>query len=147
MSAYSFLDTSLAVVGPGIAANIGAGAAVAEEGITLSPAVDKNEMQIGADGKGQHSLVADNSAHLTVRLLKTSPYNAILMAAFDFQSSSSALWGKNTFTLSNSGLGDFSALQKVAFKKKPEIIYAKVGQMMEWTFDVIEATSVLGVTL
>ncbi len=58
MSAYSFLNIVAAIAGPGAAFNLGAGAAVSEEGITISPNEDKNTMVIGADGKGQHTLVA-----------------------------------------------------------------------------------------
>lgn len=146
MAAYSFLDTSALLVGPGVSANLGAGAAVAEEGIEFEPTVDKNVMTIGADGKGMHSLVADDSAHGTVRLLKISPINAILMAAYDLQSSSSSLWGLNTMTIVNTGLGDATLLTKVAFKKKPKITYKKEGEFYEWEFDAIAASTVLGAT-
>lgn len=144
MAAYSFLDTTCRFVGPGIDANLAAGAAVAKEGITLSPSADKNKMDIGADGQGQHSLIADDSAALSIKLLKTSPQNAVLMIAYDLQTTSSNLWGINTVTLSNSARGDFSALQGVAFKKKPEILYGEEAGMMEWTFDIIQANTVLG---
>lgn len=144
MAAYSFLDTSCLLVGPGIAANLGAGAAVAEEGIEFEPNVDKNVMTIGADGKGMHSLVADDSAKGVVRLLKTSPLNQQLMVAFDLQSSASNLWGLNTMTVTNTGLGDVSVLTQVAFKKKPKVSYKKEGEFYEWEFDAISATTVLG---
>jgi hypothetical protein len=144
MAAYSFLDTSAFIVGPGLATNLGAGAAVAEEGIEFEPNVDKNVMTIGADGKGQHSLVADDSAKGIVRLLKTSPINALLMAAFDLQSSATALWGINTITITNTGLGDASVLTQVAFKKKPKVSYKKEGEFYEWEFDAISANTVLG---
>lgn len=141
---YSFLNISCLIAGPGLVANLAKGAAAAEEGITIEAAVDKNIMTIGADGKGQHSLVADDSAIVTVRLLKTSPINALLMIAYDLQTASSALHGANTMTLSDSARGDFSILQSGAFKKKPKIDYAKEGGMMEWTFDFIQANTVLG---
>lgn len=141
---YSFLNISCLFVGPGIASNLAAGAAAAEEGVTLEASEDKNVMTIGADGQGQHSLVASDGAVLTIRLLKTSPANAALMIAYDLQTVSSALHGINTVTLSDSARGDFSVLQQVAFKKKPTLTYAKEGGMMEWTFDVIQANTVLG---
>ena len=100
MATYSFLNTACQMVGPGIASNLGAGAAVGEEGITLSATTEKNVMTIGADGKGQHSLVADDSAQLKIKLLKTSSLNATLMIAYDLQSQGSAAWGLNTITLS-----------------------------------------------
>lgn len=141
---YSFLNVSCAMAGPGIAVNLAAGAAAAEEGITIEPVEDKNQMTIGADGKGQHSLIASDAAVVTVRLLKTSPLNAALMAAYDLQSVSSALWGQNVFTVVDSGRNDLTVIQSCAFKKKPTITYAKEGGMMEWTFDGISANSVLG---
>lgn len=144
MAAYSFLNITCQMVGPGIASNLASGASAAEEGITLERTTDKNVMTIGADGKGMHSLVADDSCTLTVRLLKTSPLNAALQIAFDLQSVSSAAWGINTFTLSDSARGDFSVIQQAAFKKGVTITYAKEGGMMEWTFDGIQVNSILG---
>lgn len=144
MAAYSFLNISCLIAGPGIAANLAAGAAAAEEGITIEAAEDKNVMTIGADGKGMHSLIASDAAKATVRLLKTSPQNAILMAAYDLQTVSSALHGINTITCRDSARGDLSVLQAVAFRKKPTLTYAKEGGMMEWEFDCIQANSILG---
>lgn len=141
---YSFLNISCLVAGPGLVANLATGAAAAEEGITIEPSTDKNVMTIGADGKGQHSLVADDSCKVTIRLLKTSPQNAILMAAYDFQSSSSSFWGQNQFTVSDSARGDLTVITSAAFKKKPEIKYQKEAGIMEWEFDAIVASSVLG---
>ena len=144
---YSFLDISCLMAGPGIASNLAAGAAAAEEGITIEPTTDKNVMTIGADGKGQHSLVADDSCKVTVRLLKTSPLNAILQAAYDAQSLSSALWGLNTFTITDTARGDLTVVQQAAFKKKAPLTYAKEAGMMEWEFDGIQHNSILGGSL
>lgn len=144
MAAYSFLNISCLMAGPGVASNLAAGAAAAEEGITVEGTTDKNVMTIGADGIGQHSLIADDSCKVTIRLLKTSPKNAVLMAAYDAQSVSSALWGINTMTLSDSARGDFTVIQQLAFKKRPTLTYAKEGGMMEWEFDGIQVNSVLG---
>lgn len=142
---YSFLDTTATIAGPGGIANLGAGAAVAEEGITIEPTEDKNVMTIGADGQGQHSLIASNACTVTVRLLKTSPINALLGIMYDLQSSSGALWGQNVMTVRNTGLGDTTIVQSAAFKKKPPITYAKDGGFMDWTFDGISATTVFGI--
>lgn len=147
MPSYSFLDVVATIAGPGVAANLGAGAAVAEEGITIEPVEDKNVMTIGADGKGQHSLVASDAVTVTIRVLKTSPLNAILMAAYDFQSASSALWGQNVMTIANTGNNDVTLIQAAAFKKKPAITYAKEAGMNEWVFDAIKGNTVLGAGL
>lgn len=141
---YSFLNVVATIAGPGGIINLAAGAAVAEEGITIEATTDKNVMTIGADGKGQHSLVADDSCTVTVRLLKTAPANAALMIMYDLQSASSSAWGQNVFTITDTARLDATVIQAAAFKKKPTITYAKEGGMMEWTFDGISATSILG---
>lgn len=142
---YSFLNVNATIAGPGGAFNLAAGAAAAEEGLTIEASEDKNVMTIGADGQGQHSLIASDACTLTVRLLKTSPINAALMAMYDLQSVSSSLWGQNVFSIVDTGRNDYTVIQAAAFKKKPTITYAKEGGMMEWTFDGIKANSVLGV--
>lgn len=144
MATYSFLDVNATLAGPGGVINLAAGAAAAEEGITIEAAEDKNVMTVGADGQGQHSLVASDAALVTVRLLKTSPVNAKLMAMYELQSASSALWGQNVLTVTDSGRGDLSVIQAAAFKKKPALNYAKEGGIVEWTFDAIKANSILG---
>jgi hypothetical protein len=144
MATYSFLDISCLMAGPGVASNLAAGASAAEEGITVEASTDKNVMTIGADGTGMHSLVADDSCKVTIRLLKTSPLNKVLMAAYDAQSLSSSLWGINTFTLSDTARGDFTVVQQAAFKKRPTLTYAKEGGIMEWEFDGIQVNSILG---
>lgn len=141
---YSFLNVSCTIAGPGGAGNLASGAAAAEEGVTIEATEDKNVMTIGADGQGQHSLIASNAVTLTVRLLKTSPQNALLMVMYDLQSASSSVWGQNVFTIVDSGRNDFTVIQGAAFKKKPTITYAKEGGMMEWTFDGISANTILG---
>lgn len=141
---YSFLNINATIAGPGGIFNMAAGAAAAEEGITIEASEDKNVMTIGADGQGQHSLIASNAAKVTVRLLKTSPVNSQLMIMYDLQSASSAVWGQNVITIVDSGRNDLTLLQAVAFNKKPTITYAKEGGMMEWVFDAISANSVLG---
>lgn len=144
MSTYSFLDTQATISGPGGSFNIGSGAAVAKEGITIEPAGDKNTMTIAADGAGMHSLHADKSGSITVRLLKTSPVNAQLMAMYNLQQTSAALWGQNVIEINNPVIGENNGCRGVAFKKKPTIVYAEEGQLNEWTFDVIAIDSILG---
>lgn len=144
---YSFLDVVAAIAGPGIAANIGAGAANAEEGITIAASGDKNTMTEGADGNVQHNLIASDSGQITVRLLKTSPQNALLMLAYNFQKSGSAFWGRNIITVANPQTGDITTAQKCAFKKKPDIVYSKEGPMNEWVFDSGKIDTILGAPL
>lgn len=144
MGVYSFLNVNAAIAGPGGILNLGAGAAVAEEGITIEAVEDKNVMTIGADGQGQHSLIANDACTVTIRLLKTSPLNAALMIMYDLQSASSALWGQNVVTIVDSGRNDYTVVQACAFKKKPTLTYAKEAGMNEWVFDGITANSILG---
>lgn len=142
---YSFLDVNATITGPGGFFNIGAGSANAEEGITIEASEDKNVMTIGADGQGQHSLIASNAAKITVRLLKTSPINAALMAMYDVQSTSSALWGQNVITVTDIARGDISIMQACAFNKKPTLTYAKEAGMNEWIFDCLNLNTILGI--
>lgn len=141
---YSFLNVVATIIGPGIVANLAAGASVAEEGLTIEPTEDKNVMTIGADGKGQHSLVASDACTVTIRLLKTSPINQLLMAAYDLQSASSALWGQNVIAIGDTGRGDANAIQACAFKKKPAITYAKEAGFNEWVLDGVKWSTILG---
>lgn len=141
---YSFVNVNAAIAGPTGGAIFGNGAGAAEEGITIEPAEDKNVMTIGADGTGQHSLIASDAVKVTIRLLKTSPQNALLMAMYDAQSASSALWGQNVITIGDVGRNDYNVIQSCAFRTRPTLNYAKEAGLNEWVFDGIKATSVLG---
>lgn len=144
MKSYSFMDTQCSLVGPGAALNLGFGAGVAEEGITIEPASDVNTMTIGADGQGFHNLHADKSGHITVRILKTSPLNGMLAAALAFQRTSAANWGQNAITVTNGALNDTISAQSVAFAKVPTVEYAKDGKFNEWRFDAVSVDFGLG---
>lgn len=144
MATYSFQDVTATLAGPTGVFDLGYGAAVADEGITTAMAGDKNTMMIGADGEGMHSLHADKSGTVTVRLLKTSPQNAKLMAMYDAQSLSASLWGMNVIIIRNPKSGDITTARECAFKKKPDLNYKKDGDIVEWTFDAIKIDSLLG---
>lgn len=141
---YSFLDVSASFAGPTGAFSLTGGSA--EEGITISMRDDKNNMVIGADGSVQHSLRADNSATLTIRLLKNSPTNALLSGMYNVQKSTSTLWGQNVISI-NSQMGDEIVATSVAFKKQPTVVYAKDGGMNEWEFDAGEITEILAASI
>lgn len=145
MSSYSFKDVVCAITGVGLNANLGSGAAAGEEGITIEQSDDKNIMNIGANGNGIHSLRADDSGTITVRLLKTSRENAILQNAYNSQKASSIAWGKNTITVRDIARGDMITCTGVAFKATPSIDYGTEAQDVEWTFDAIRIAKVLGV--
>lgn len=141
---YSFLDVNAGIVGPGIACSLGNGAAVAEEGISIDPTEDVNKMDVGADGSGMHSLHADKSGEIVVRLLKNSPTNALLSIAYAFQTATSAAHGQNTINVNNDVSGDSITATQVAFKKAPPLKYAKDGDMVEWVFQAIKIERLLG---
>lgn len=145
MATYSFLDVTATLVGASGFVDLGNGAATAEEGITIEMAGDKNTMMIGADGEGMHSLHADKSGQVTIRLLKTSPQNAKLMALYVAQTAASNLHGQNVITIVNTKSGDTTVCREAAFKKKPTITYGKDGNIQEWVFDCIKIDTVLGV--
>ena len=145
MSAYSFLDVTATIEGPGGSINFGANSGTAEEGITIESANDKNTVTMGADGSGMHSLSADESSTVTVHLLKTSPVNAQLSQMYNLQTASSATHGRNTITVRDAARGDSITLQQCAFKKRPSVEYAKEAKMMEWVFDAIKTNTILGV--
>ncbi|MGY0790960.1 phage protein [Azospirillum argentinense] len=132
---YSFLSIQGTIVGPGGAINIGNSAGVAPEGITVEPSEDKNTMVTGADGAVMHSLRAGNPGRAVVRLLKTSPVNAMLSLMYNFQKASPANWGGNTIAFSDTNRGDVVTLTSAAFRKAPTVVYNIEGQMNEWEFD------------
>ncbi len=134
-STYSFLDVHAAIVGPGAAFSLGAGSGNAEEGITITPSEEIDNMMIGADGSAMHSLRADKSGKIKISLLKTSPTNALLSAAMAFQRTSGANHGQNTLTIVNIATGDTITCQQVAFAKVPDLKYSKDGGMNEWDFN------------
>lgn len=144
MKTYSFLDVNCAMVGPGLMVSLGAGAAVSSEGISFSFTGNINTPTIGADGEGMNSLRADKSGRIVVRLLKSSPTNAILMAAVALQRMNSSMHGQNTITLFDRNKGDSITAQQVAFEKIPDLTFATEAQPVEWTFTAIKMDPILG---
>ena len=145
MASYSFRDVTAAIIGPGGSVNIGFGSGSSEEGITVEAAEDTNVMTIGADGSGMHSLSVNDGSLVTVRLLQNSPVNSQLQLMYNLQSSSSALHGRNVITIRHTAQGDFITLTQVAFKRRPNMSYAKQGGMVEWTFDAVRTAQILGI--
>lgn len=142
--AYSFLDIVAAIKGPNGSFSIGSGAGVAEEGITIAMADAKNTMMIGADGQGMHSLHAGKSGTVTVRLLKTSPTNALLQDMYVADTASSATHGQNTIVIRDPTRGDVISCKGCAFQKFPDMAYAKDGNIVEWMWDSAEIDQLLG---
>lgn len=141
---YSFDDVLATLDGPGISVNLGQGAQVAEEGITISMQNERDAMRIGADGEGMHSMKMDKSGTITVRLLQTSPVNAALTAAYNAQSVDSSIFGYNVILIRNKRSGTTIAARDVAFNKWPDWTMAQEGQTLEWEFNAIKIDPVVG---
>lgn len=141
---YSFLNIQAAINGPGGSVNLGDGSGASEEGITVSPNGDINTMTMGADGSGQHSLHADKSGKVTVRLLKTSPTNKVLMAMYNIQTADAASHGQNVISLTDTLRGDSITCTGCAFGKAPDLTYAKEAGMADWEFQAIQIDRTLG---
>lgn len=134
MSTYSFINVQAAIAGPGGSFSLGYGAGHAEEGITVEMLEDKDDMKVGADGSVMHSLRANNAGRVMIRLLKTSPVNAMLQDLYNFQKQSSGNWGQNNIVVSDTVRGDIETCTLMAFTKQPSIVYAKDGNTNEWVF-------------
>lgn len=145
MAAYSFQDVSAAIAGIGGNFLLGSGAGAADEGISIAPVGDKNTMTIGADGGSMHSLNASSASTVTIRLLKTSPINAMLNAMYNTQSVSSSFWGLNVITVTILQTGEVISMTSCAFKKRPNLEYGREAKNVEWTFDCGRTAHILGV--
>jgi hypothetical protein len=91
-----------------------------------------------------HSLYADRSGKVTIRLLKTSPVNAVLNAMKELQRVSAALHGANTLTIVNKTSGDVITCEQVGFARDPANAYGKTANIIEWEFNAIKITQALG---
>lgn len=144
MASYSFNDVNATFAGAGGSAILGAGAGSSKEGITCEFLDDKDSMLIGADGSGVHSMRASKAGRVTVRLLKSSPWNAVLAAMYNAQTLSTRLWGKNVLTVTNLVTLDNYVCTGVAFQKMPSVTWAEDANYNEWTFLAIHMDPILG---
>lgn len=144
---YSLVDVQATLDGPGGSIQLGAGAAVAKEGLSFDWADAKNNMLMGADGEGVHSLRASKASHFTLRYLLTSPVNAQLQQMYNTQIQSSALWGQNVLTIANPVTGDNVTGTQVAFQKGTGRTWAEDANFSEWVFDAIKTDVILGASL
>lgn len=141
---YSFIDVKATLVGPNGATNVGSDAGVSEEGITIEFAEEQDTMVIGADGLGMHNLHAGQSGRVTVRLMKNSPTNAILQGIYDLDRATPSTHGQNTIVVSWLTAGDVVTCTQCGFTRFPTVTYAKEGPMLEWTFNAIRISPLLG---
>ncbi len=141
---YSFLDVNASISGPGGGFPLATEAGPADEGLTIESSTEINGMTIGADGSGMHTLKADKSGRITVRMLKSSPTNAKLSTMLAFQRTAGSNHGQNTISIVNKSSGDAVTCQQVAFAKVPTNQYAKDANIIEWMFDSINIDMALG---
>lgn len=146
MAAYSFKNVTCSIVGHGGTVDdaagagslsterLGHGAGVSDEGITIERTEDRNTMTTGSDTHVMHSLHSADSGTVTLRYLKTSPANGMLMRMFTLQSASAAFWGNNVITVTDKYRLDNVKATEVAFTGPPSITFAKVGTVYEWAF-------------
>ena len=144
MSTYSFLSVQGTIAGPGLLASIGNGSQASDEGITVKRAGEQNTMTPGADGATMNSLHAAKNGTIEVSLLKTSPVNAVLMQAFNLQTSNPAIHGQNVISVRDTYRGDVVTATGCAFAKFPDNAYGKEGAMMVWTFQCAVIDELLG---
>lgn len=133
-AAYSFANVQASIIGPGGQFSLGAGVGAAEEGISVEMAEEKGVTTPGADGQLMQTLRMSNVGRVTVRLLKTSPTNAQLMAMYNLQRSLSSLWGQNIIAVSDTARGDVITATQLSFTKPPNITYSKDANTNEWVF-------------
>lgn len=135
MATYSFANVNATISGPGGNFPVGYGAGAAEEGIDTDMIEAKDGMVVGADGTIMHSLRVSDAGTITLRLLKTSPTNALLNALYNFQKTGGGVnWGQNVLVVSDTFRGDVLTGTLMAFEKQAPVKYAKDGNVMEWKF-------------
>lgn len=105
---------------------------------------DKNTMVTGADGSVMHSLHAETSGRVIVRLQKTSPQNAVLSAMYDLQTSTASLHGQNTIVTQQKVSGDITTARQCAFKRRPNNAYQKDANTIEWEWDAGHIDTIFG---
>jgi predicted SPOUT superfamily RNA methylase MTH1 len=134
MSAYSFLNVQASIVGPGLSAQIGSTSGAAKEGLSAEFDEDKVTVTTGSDGTIMTSLRASMTGRVKVRLLKTSPINAILNTAFNFQRSSAANTGQNLIRVVDKARGDVVTGRQMSFVRHPSNQWSEEGNILEWDF-------------
>lgn len=132
---YSFQDVTATIAGVTGIVEIGYGAGVAKDGITIAMTQPRNNLVASADGEYMHSLRMDKTGTITIRTLYNADVNAKLQAMLDLQALSSSAWGQNVITIRNKGNEDVIVARGVAFQGQPEKNFAEDGGMMEWAFD------------
>jgi Protein of unknown function (DUF3277) len=140
---YSFLDVQATLVSPSVSFDIGS-AGVADDAIRVAMIGEKTTLTIGADGDGQHNLIASNASRCEITFLKDGPGNALMNALYNFQSASSANVGNIQITIQNNIMGDSINLTGGAIAKQADIAYTREGPANVWSFNFVTRTDILG---
>jgi hypothetical protein len=82
-----------------------------------------------------------------VRLLKTSPTNALLSAMYASDCANSQNFGNNTISIRDMARNDVIVCQQCAWAKFADVTYAKEGGEMTWTFHAGIVDFILGTGL
>ncbi len=106
---YSFGDSEVTIDGPGGSFRLGADPT---ESITIRDS-DTYESKSGADGFIERIHKA-GATYITVKLLKTSPVNALLSQLHQVNRQSTANWGRNTIKIVRLGK-DVTTCEALAF--------------------------------
>jgi hypothetical protein len=124
----------MTISGPGGTIALGAGAGVDKGGVTTAYDEDKQTTTTGADGAVLQNLHPGQTGTITVRLLKTSPSNALLSNLYNFQRASSANWAQNVMQGADAVRGDTINGVSMGFVKFPDVTWAEDGAALEWQF-------------
>lgn len=136
MPSYSFKDVLISLadgdgkVYPLSDSNLG----IADEGITVEPAEPRNNQLRGTSGEVLNMLSATRAGVVKLHLLKTSTGNRTLTNLFNDQAGNPAKWGKNLISIRDKHRGDSMLCGEVAFTQEPAHVWAKNGNVVEWTF-------------
>jgi hypothetical protein len=143
MASYALNKVVASITGPGGSFQLGSGSALGDEGIEVETN-ERSVKQVGADGIGQYSFIADKSGTVTLTLLKTSPVNSQLMAMFNAQTLDSSLWGSNVLTVIDTASGTTVSARACAFNKVPPQKFGKEAGTNQWVFDSLYIDTVIG---
>lgn len=151
MAAYSFKDVVVVIDGPGGGVSlstpggfdesvpvgnfaIGSLGGVADEGISVEKAEDRNTQLRGNSGEVLNLNSSSMAGVVKIRLLKTSSNNGRLMQMLKTQRSDASSWGLNIISIEDKARGDKITCSEAAFSGEPSLFWGKVAQVQEWTF-------------
>ena len=109
-----------------------------DDAIKIIPNPDRLTKKIGVDGSGVVSLSSDESADIEIRVLQTSPINALFTAQFELFIETKQVVPSEFILNDLSGSNIFTA-QEIFVAGFPEMVYGKDAQAFTWKFMVLKA--------